>query len=635
MANACTQGLPSAFSSDWRTKQDTKVSYVEGLLATFGTKVTEMDTAVDGWALQDFTTDPPEFSPPNGWPTFDDFTGLRPPPIDPVLPPRDDPPRPDFIDLDPVPPDNIPVYDVTKYVPDWPPRPPDATPTFTEDPPPLEDVEKPVMPPYTMPQDPVLYYPLIPDVPEFNFIQFDADLDDFIFIEPPTFVNPGELGYSSSVNDAVRAKLLNDIVYGGTGLSPLVEDAIWRRESERALLQHQEAMDQIADEFGRRGFKLPPQMMNGALMVEKVNFVNKSLDTSRDIAIKQAELAQNNTQFSVTQGNAYENMMITLWNNINQRVFEASKAVVGYSIEVYRANIERYNQMINVYKTKADVWKTTIDGEVAKMQGYIAKLEGAKTTIELSKMNVDVYSAKIAAIKTIIDAYAVEMEAAKVSVEIESLKIQRYKAIIDAYVAQVNAVTAKFQLYAAEIDGEKAKISGWMAEIDGYKARVEAAKADIDAHTARINAQSETNKSHAVVYSSDVDAYKALITSDIAKIESEVKVYEGQVKGYEADARAFEAMGSLDMKVIDSSLESWKTFNTLKLENDKLDVASYLDRWKIYFNVYETEAQVYAQVLSAALNSEATSTHFSESYNYGQSSQTSCIDQHYYEETTV
>lgn len=635
MANACSDNNSSAgFDVSWRTKQNTKIDYVAALLELLGDQMEAIRTELGNTTLPDLTPATiPSVTPT--YPTFTDITNLRPPPIV-VTPVTITPePRPDFIDIDEVPADNIPAYTITDYIPDFPPAPTDAVPTFTEDAPDIADVEKPVKPVYTLPSDPVLYYPVIPDVPVFSFTTFDEELEPFNFVEPSTIVNAGQLGYTSTLNDAIKSSLENTVRVGGTGLADSVEDSIWRREEERALIAHYDAMDQIADEFGRRGFVLPPQMMTGAMMVEKINYVNKRLDTSRDIAIKQAELAQTNSHFAIEQGNAYENMMITAWNAINQRVFEASKAMVGYDVEIYRSNIERYNILVNTYKVKADVWKTSIDGEVAKMQGYLAQIEGAKATIEMSKLNVDVYSAKVEAVKALIQMYATEMEAAKVSADIEMLKLNRYKYQIDAYVALINGVVAKFNLYATEVDAEKSRISAWVTQIDGFKARVDAAKAEIEAHTARIAAQADTNKSLATVYSSDMDAFKVLVTQDVSRMESEVRVYEAKIKAYESDAKAYESMGMLTMKVIDSQISEFKIETDLQTEWLKLDASVYLDYWKTRFGVFETQAQVYAQVAAAAMNSENTSTHFSESFNYGETAQTSCIDQHYYEETTV
>jgi hypothetical protein len=585
------------------------------------------------WSSVDFTPVPPQLT--LTYPTFDDFTDTRPPSISPVMPTRTEPDDPVFIDLDEPEPGDIPDYDVETYVPDFPPDPDDSVPTFTEEAPPLEDVEKPTKPEYDLPPEPILYYPIIPEVPVFAFDTFDGDEPDFTFIEPPTYVDPGPNNYHSTLNDAVKTKLEHDVRYGGTGLAAEVEDAIWRREEERALIAHNEALAAIKDEFGRRGFILPPQMMSGAMMVEKVNFVNKRLDMSRDVAIKQAELAQTNTHFAIEQSNSYENMMITYYNNVAERIFEAYKSTIGFGVDLYRANVERYNVMVSAYRTKADVWKTLLDGEVAKMQGFLAQIEGAKATIEMSKLNVDVYKAKVDALSTLVNMYQTEMEAARVSADIENLKIQRYKTQIDAFVAAINAKTAQFGLYTTQVDAEKAKISAWATQVDAYKTRVEAAKAKIEAQTEWIKAQSSYNQGVADAYRAEIDGFKALIDTDIAKVESEVKVYEGQVRGYEADARAYEAMGNLEIKNIEAKINEYQVENATLIEFLKLDVMSYLDYWKIRFGVFETEAQVVAQVASASLNADNVSTSVSESMNFQQGHQISCQETHYYDETMV
>lgn len=596
----------------------------------------DLKDSLGSWDL--LAPDNPPADVPYLYPTFSDILDYRPEPIDPhpVFPPPPDEYRPEFIDLDPIPTDNIPEYDVTTYVPDFPDRPDDSVPAFTVEVPTIDNsIEKPVKPDYEMPAEPTLFWPTIPDVPQFSFPTFDDELAEYNFVEPASYVTPGDLSYSSTLNDAVKDKLEHDVIHGGTGLAADVEDAIWRREEERSLIAHYDAMDQIADEFGRRGFVMPPQMLSGALMVEKVNYTNKRLDTSRDISIKQAELADQNTRWAVEQGNAFEKMMIDHFNTINMRVFEASKSTVGYGIEIYRANIERYNVLASVYRTRADVWKAMIDGEILKVQGYLAQIEGAKAVMALSQMSVDVYKTKVEAINTLINMYRTEMEAAKLSLEMEGLKIDLFKAQVDAYVAQVNGKTAEFNLYGVEVDAEKAMIGAWVSQIDAYKARVEAAKLSIEAHASRIGAQAETNKSLATVYGADVDAYKAEVSGVTAELDGEVRVYEGKVRGYEADVKAWSGMGGLQLEVIKTRLDEYKTEQSLILDFKKLELSNYLDYHKIWFGVAETEAQVVAQVAAAAMNADSFTTHLSESHSFGNSNQVSCIDQHYYEETTV
>ena len=67
----------------------------------------------------------------------------------------------------------------------------------------------------------------------------------------------------------------------------------------------------------------------------------------------------------------------------------------------------------------------------------------------------------------------------------------------------------------------------------------------------------------------------------------------------------------------------------------KLQVTQILEEWKMRFQILETMAQVIAQVTSAALNSDALTTHMSESYSYGEQKQKSCTDQHYFDDSVV
>ncbi|MBA4395175.1 MAG: hypothetical protein C0407_16620, partial [Desulfobacca sp.] len=151
-------------------------------------------------------------------------------------------------------------------------------------------------------------FPAIPTEPNFNTIEY-GDIPDFPDVElsylpiPEEVINTSIERYSSTLLSELKAKLLGRIINGGTGLPEAVETAIFNRDQERALLALDEAKARVADDWAKRGFSLP----NG-LLVESMNnleteFVNKRLEVSRDISIKQAELEQTNIntaiQFSV------------------------------------------------------------------------------------------------------------------------------------------------------------------------------------------------------------------------------------------------------------------------------------------------------------------------------------------------
>ena len=85
----------------------------------------------------------------------------------------------------------------------------------------------------------------------------------------------------------------------GTGLGADVEDALWNRQEERDLLDLQEAKDRVTAEWAARGFGLPDGVLTMLLMDLETKHSDARLTASREIAVKQAELALNNAHFAI------------------------------------------------------------------------------------------------------------------------------------------------------------------------------------------------------------------------------------------------------------------------------------------------------------------------------------------------
>lgn len=96
-----------------------------------------------------------------------------------------------------------------------------------------------------------------------------------------------------------RAWVARALSTGGTGLNPEIEDQIWQRERARLLKDAARATAQAASTWAARGYPLVPGGLAG--QVEKIDqdARDKIAQSSRDIAIKQAEMELENIRFAV------------------------------------------------------------------------------------------------------------------------------------------------------------------------------------------------------------------------------------------------------------------------------------------------------------------------------------------------
>jgi len=164
---------------------------------------------------------------------------------------------------------------------------------------------------------------------------------------------------------SIQTTLQSDLSNGDTGINADVESEIWAREEERSRIALAEAKEKIAAEWGQRGFSLPDGVLVNNLAQVEIEYNNKRLDLSRDIAIKQYELAFQHTQFIIQQILAMEAMVLDAVNKSNTISIQGYAAEIeGYKTKV-QAAIGKLDAQIKAYEGEASVYRSKADAQAA------------------------------------------------------------------------------------------------------------------------------------------------------------------------------------------------------------------------------------------------------------------------------
>jgi hypothetical protein len=598
---------------------------LEAQLATLTQNLLDFDPDLWDPSFIDVSLKYPDFA------TVDNVPG--PPTLTAVE--RPEPPRPNFTELNDVEPVDIPQWlsddldvDIASMPdPDMPELTAVAPTTYLPEFPVLNDLEDP--------EEPVMLSIDIPTFSSVDFPTFDDTLEEVVLYEPSTTVDIGDNEYRSMVKDRLTAWVEDGLLYGGTGLAPQVEEDIFNRESERSLLVHENTLNKLRTDWSKGHFPLPTSMLLGMITEAETDFANKRLDTSRDIAIKQAELAQENTKFIVQQAANIEQLYLGWFDKVANRTFEASKFAVQSNLDLFKANVQKYNLLVDVYKTKIQLYESRTNAAVKQLEGQKIQIERARLIGDINKQEIDLYKARLDALMMYVQKYKIEMEGAKIFLEGEQTKLQTYKTEVEAFVARTNAAVAAYNMYNTQMEGEKIRVQAYATMVDAYGKRMQAAKIGVDAQLAVINAQSESNKNLALIYEADVKKFSEIVKADIGFAEEQEKIYNTQMRGYDTKARMLEVQGGLTLKEIDLVMKEAEIEFQSKLESYKFQFNQILENWKLRFGIMTTEAQVLAQVASAALASDSQTVHLSESKvaTAAGSSNISSSEQEYWDRT--
>jgi hypothetical protein len=221
----------------------------------------------------------------------------------------------------------------------------------------------------------------------------DPPVSPEVEIYLPEFPEAPILAAIGLVTD-IQARLQYDLTNGGTGMNPAVEEQIWRREEERALIALDDAKENIASEWSKRGFPLPDGVLVAQLTQADIDYRNKRLDLSRDIAIKQYELAFQHTQFIIQQVLVMENLLVSAVSEGNKNLIQKYAADMDGVKSKVQAAVERLKGIVSLFSAEGDVYKAKAQAQAAIAEVDV-KVAEATINVALNQMQLFLKQAEL------------------------------------------------------------------------------------------------------------------------------------------------------------------------------------------------------------------------------------------------
>lgn len=551
------------------------------------------------------------------------ITNLRPDRPDMSMTDYSSPDRPDINDVTVDTLNAIPGFDVPDLVITFPEQPSDTEVGDPGEPPAIDDAVFPATPAYTLPAVPSLREANIPEAPNIVIPIFDEvmPIDDLVL--PVGNLNFTDSPYASDLLDDLKKKLHDNLRDGGTGLGADIETAIWDREAERALAANLEAKAKLSDEIAAAGWSLPDGVLLTAHLDIEREYLNQRITSGRDIAIKQAELAQTNTHFIMQQVAALEQGLMTYASAMADRALKAATAAIEFSISLFNAQVTKYNAKLEAYKTVAIVYETRIKAALSQIEIFKAQIEGQKLILQVNSNEVEIYKAQLAGVDALINIYKTEMQAAAIRTDTEKLKIDAFRAKVEAYTARVQLHVARFNMYDSAIKGESVKAEVYGKRVDAYKSRVEAAKVEADLVLARAKISMDLESFKMEIYKADIEAYKVEIQAEATRIGAIVDAYKGDVDMYKADASVEDSILTNQVKLFAAKVDQATAQANLYMKEAEIQLGTYNALQNLKVEITKAGAAVAAQLAASALagvNASASlGDSMSQSNNWSQS----------------
>ena len=419
--------------------------------------------------------------------------------------------------------------------------------------------------------------------------------------------------YSSDIQLALFAKILNDILNGGTGLNVSVEQAIYDRGQQRL----DEELDKGYEELDQKcsvGFPLPQGVLFDGLVGLQKTYLIESNKLSLDIIKLQADLEQKNIQFSEQQGVEVEKMMTTFFNQIEERRLNAAKTATGTAIELINAKITKHNAAVEQYKNEAVVLGEWVKFQTEITKRFLGEMEGMKTASEIQKNELDAQVGTVLKYnESLASVFKTEMEAAEIESKINLSELEQLKVNTEIFLANLEGDKNKVSLYLAQIEGEKNKASIASEQTKTDALRLESQRSKITLDIAIEELKLKRNQQI-------LDEYKTGIYGEQTRSEVEVKqaqiaISESQLKlqKYELDLKKETVTADTIIRRVDTDLKAAEIEMNAAIEEMKVLSDRYIALQKLVASVGESAGGLNAQVAAAALNSGNVSASISDS----------------------
>lgn len=397
-------------------------------------------------------------------------------------------------------------------------------------------------------------------------------------------------------------------VAGGTALTPAVENAIYERTRDKVSAEAKRARDAAYSDAAKRGFSMPNGTLATLVNQARQAGADNNARAAIDIAVKQAELEQQNMQFALSLSTqlrstvmsaslSYHSNLISL----NGQALSYAQAILGAAVEVYNTLIKAFSAKLEAYKAEASVYETQLKGVLAQVDIYRAQISAFTALTEADSAKVGVYRARIEALDALGRVYQSQISAVLGKASLEKMKVELFGQQVQAYGAEAQAKSSEWQGYSAAINGQQARQQAYGEEIRAYATQIEAYKAVVQAKTAEVQVKLSYNESLLRQYASSVEGYKAIVgaTSQIAstKLENDrLLLYAFQAKMSAAEAQARSTLSYYQTKANIAS-EGTKVVLQAAVESSRINT----EQIKAVADTSISGARVYEGLASAAL----------------------------------
>ncbi len=407
---------------------------------------------------------------------------------------------------------------------------------------------------------------------------------------------------------AIESKL-SQYLAGGTALTPAVENAIYERTRDKTGSEYRRTRDTVMEDAAKRGFTMPGGAVLSAVQQARQAGADNNARAAIDIAVKMAELEQQNMQFAVTTSTnlrtAVMSAALSFHSNLislNGQSLSYAQSILSAMIEVYNTQVRAFQARLEGYRTEASVFETKLRGALANIELYKAEIDALQAMTQVDVAKVGIYREQIAGQTALVQMYRTRVDAVVSQASLEKMKLELFSEQVRAYSVQTQAKSAEWQAYSAAVGGEEAKARVYATQVQAYQAEWSGYSAKVNAKSEQIRAVAVSNQAKAQYASAQMEAFNSEVAAEARRVEAEVS-YQAQL------LQEYSIANQAAVAAANASVESYKARNQVTIASADLASRAMIDTARLALErakaVAETSvsaSNVYGNIAGAALS---------------------------------
>jgi hypothetical protein len=280
---------------------------------------------------------------------------------------------------------------------------------------------------------------------------------DLTYTEPvePDEVNPSFDYMMSTYTSAMWTDLFNKvqdgIINGGTGIPTAIETAINERNLFRQQAANDTAYAQGVSTISSRTLSFPQYAMQNLANQMATEILRQTHNSSNEIAISMADLAQKNTHFMITSAISLETILRDFWKTFETLSIQAKTALTDFILRNYaeknkayiakwegivaslRAKVEGVNAVVAQYVAVVSGFKAQMDGSIAQIDAISKERD---SLVKAASLDVDIYKARVDGETAWYNALSENQKAQLQYSELQLRKLsEQLKAQLDSFIS--------------------------------------------------------------------------------------------------------------------------------------------------------------------------------------------------------